>query len=282
MARNSRLSASAELIRRHDHDRFLTALFAPAERREGLFALYAFNLEVAKTREVVSEPLLGQIRLQWWREAIGEIYEGGTRRPEVIEPLAQVIRAYDLPRAPFERLIEARERDLEGSAPATLEALEDYAEATGGGLVELALHALGAAEPGALVVGREVGTAWALTGLARAVPFHARAKRQYLPASVMAETGASEQDLLELRPTASLAEAVRRVADAARRHLAVARAGRAEVPRRAVPALLPAVLADLFLERLARIGHDVLGRPVEIGSPRRQLSLYLAASRGRY
>ncbi|MGE5145604.1 MAG: phytoene/squalene synthase family protein [Candidatus Eiseniibacteriota bacterium] len=282
MARHTPLSAPAELIRRYDHDRFLTVLFAPAEQREALFALYAFNLEVAKTREVVSEPLLGQIRLQWWREAIGEIYAGGGRRHQVIEPLARVIRAYDLPRAPFDRLIEARERDLEGTAPATLAALEDYAEATGGGLVELALHALSAAEPAALDAGRSVGTAWALTGLVRAVPFHARDRRQYLPAEVMAETRASEQDLMALRPTAPLAAAVQQLAEAARRHLAAARALRSDVPRAAVPALLPATLADLFLDRLARIGHDVLARPVEIGTPRRQLSLFLAAARGRY
>lgn len=282
MARSSRLSASARLVRRYDRDRFLTALFAPADRREDLFALYAFNYEVAKTREVVSEPLLGQIRLQWWREAIAEIYAGGQRRHEVAEPLAQAIQRHGLPQALFDRLIEARAFDLEGAAPATLEALEDYADATGGALAELALHVLGAAGPAALAAARRVGTAWALTGLARAVPFHARARRQYLPVSVMKETSASELDLFELRPTAALAEAVRQVADAARRHLAAARTARPAVPRRAVPALLPATLAELYLDRLARVGHDVLGRPVEIGAPRRQLRLMHAAWRGRY
>lgn len=281
MARSSRLSASAELVRRYDRDRFLTALFAPADRREDLFALYAFNYEVAKTREVVSEPLLGQIRLQWWREAVAEIYAGGQRRHEVAEPLARAIERHGLPRALFDRLIDARAFDLEGAAPATLEALEDYADATGGALVELALHVLGAAEPAALAAARQVGTAWALTGLARAVPFHARGRRRYLPVSVMEETGASEQDLFELRPTPALAEAVRQVADAARRHLA-ARAARPAVSRRAVPALLPATLAELYLDRLARIGHDVLGRSAEIGAPRRQLRLMHAAWRGRY
>jgi phytoene synthase len=282
MAVSSRLSACAALVRRYDHDRFLTALFAPAERREALFALYAFNLEVAKTRETVSESLLGQIRLQWWREAIEEIYAGRARRHEVVEPLARAVAAYDLPRAPFDRLIDAREFDLTDAPPSSLEALETYADATGGGVVALALHALGSAEPAALAAAREVGIAWALTGLARAVLFHARARRQYLPEATLAAAGASTDDLFELRPTAPLAEAVRGVADAARRHLSAARATQPGLPAQALPALLPATLAGLYLDRLSRIGHDVLRRPVEIAAPRRQLSLMIAAWRGRF
>ena len=101
------LSAVARLVREHDRDRFLTALFAPPERREDLFALYAFNLEVAKTAEVVSEAMIGRIRLQWWREAIDEIYGGKTRAHAVVGPLAATIERHNLPRGPFERLLPA-------------------------------------------------------------------------------------------------------------------------------------------------------------------------------
>src|SRR3546814_16622414 len=76
MGAPARLSYCASQLRRYDPDRFLTALFAPPERRESLFAIYAFNLEIAKTREVISEPMLGQIRLQWWRDSITQIYLG--------------------------------------------------------------------------------------------------------------------------------------------------------------------------------------------------------------
>lgn len=282
MAPRPRLSAPGELVRRYDPDRFLTALFAPADRREDLFALYAFNHEIAKTREVVSEPLLGSIRLQWWREALDDVYAGKMRRHEVVEPLAAAVRRRGLPRSLFDRLIDARERDLEDAAPATLAALESYAEASGGTLVELALHVLDAAEPAALAAGRGAGTAWALTGLARAVPFHARARRQYLPAAVMAETGARQTDLFELRATPPLAAAVRQVAAAARRHLAAARAERAAVPRRALPALLPAAIAELYLARLDAIGHDVLARATEVSRLRRQIGVLRAALGRRY
>src|SRR6202030_2870644 len=94
------LSAVAALVRRHDRDRFQSALFAPAARRETLFALYAFNYEIARVRESVQEPMLGQIRLQWWREAIAAAFEGGhVRNHIVVEPLTAIIRELALSRA---------------------------------------------------------------------------------------------------------------------------------------------------------------------------------------
>src|SRR5437588_1275677 len=88
-ARTDRLSPVAALVRRHDRDRFQTVLFAPAARREALFALYAFNYEIARVRESVMQPMLGQIRLQWWRENIAAAFEGGfIRHHPILEPLA--------------------------------------------------------------------------------------------------------------------------------------------------------------------------------------------------
>src|SRR5580693_257809 len=90
-----RLSPVAALVRRHDRDRYQTALFAPADRREALFALYAFNYEIARVRESVTQPMLGQIRLQWWREVVDAAYAGLPPRSHVVaEPLATAIRRY--------------------------------------------------------------------------------------------------------------------------------------------------------------------------------------------
>src|SRR3982750_3043368 len=98
-----------------------------ADRREGLFALYAFNHEVAKTREVVSEPILGQIRLQWWRDGIAAAYEGSPPRHAVLDPLAEAGARHALSRDRFDTLIEARETDLTGEPPADRAALLAYA-----------------------------------------------------------------------------------------------------------------------------------------------------------
>src|SRR5690348_13728410 len=103
------ISPLADSLRRYDRDRYLAALFVPADRRAAVIALYAFNHEIAKTREVVSEPLLGRIRLQWWREAIEEAYGGGgVRAHEVMTPLAAAIREHRLTREHLDAMIDAR------------------------------------------------------------------------------------------------------------------------------------------------------------------------------
>lgn len=283
-AGSSARSELAALVRRHDRDRFLTALFAPEARRPALLALYAFNYEVAKTRELVSEAMLGRIRLQWWRDVLDRIYAGApAQRHEVIEPLAAAIRAHDLSRDHFERLIEARERDLEEAPPESLAALEAYAEASSAPLVLLALESLGEMGEAARAAGRGVGTAYALTGLLRAVPFHARARRLYLPRDLCAEAGLEiERGLFELRPSPALARVVERVAERARHHLQAARALRASVPRAALPALLPSVLVSADLARLARAGYDPFAPAVAGVDPWRGWRLSLAALRRRY
>jgi len=189
-AARGKLSPMARLVRRHDRDRFLTALFAPAQARESLYALYAFNYEVAKTRESVRETMLGRIRLQWWREAVAAIYDGGPiGHHEVTGPLAEAVAAHGLTRAHFDALIDAREADLDDRPPPSLASLEAYAAATSGSLVLLALEALGVRGPDAEEAGRGIGIAYALAGLLRAVPFHAGARRLYLPADLIDAAG---------------------------------------------------------------------------------------------
>ncbi|WP_119165492.1 phytoene/squalene synthase family protein [Algihabitans albus] len=277
------LSYCAQEVRTRDRDRFLACLFAPAERREALFALYAFNLEVAKTAELVSEPTLGQIRLQWWREALDQIYLGGpVREHQVVEPLAAAIRDRGLERAAFERLLEAREADLDPAAPSDLAALERYAEGTSATLQRLALTVLGCEGEAAQAAARHVGVAWALTGLLRAVPFHARQKRLYLPEDHLAVTGVKIAELFELQSSDALTGVVMRLAKRAREHLAEARHRHREVSREALPALLPARLADGYLTRLERSGFDPFDSRVQMALPNRALRLWWAAARNRY
>src|SRR5260221_11156988 len=149
------LAPLAEMVRRHDHDRFQTGLFAPARKRNALFALYAFNYEIARVRETVTEPMLGQIRLQWWREVIAAAFAGEPpRQHEVAVPLTAAIRDLSLSREYFDRMIDTPERDLRPEPPANMAALENYAEGTSGALVQLALEALGGRRPAGRGAGR--------------------------------------------------------------------------------------------------------------------------------
>ena len=276
------VSYCAEQVRRLDPDRYLTVLFAPTARRAGLFALYAFNLEVAKIAEVVSEAPLGLLRLQWWRDTLEAIEAGPESRHAVAEALAGTIRRHDLDLALFGRLIDAREFDLEKRAPENLAALEAYAEGTSASLVRLALQVLGVEAAAAQAAGRHAGIAWALAGLLRAVPFHAAAKRLYLPRDLSDAAGLRTGELFELHSSPALCRVAEQVAARAREHLVAARAPGNQVPRKARPALLCATLAGQTLARLARAGYDPFDARPRERPPGLAWRLAWATLRGRY
>jgi NADH dehydrogenase [ubiquinone] 1 alpha subcomplex assembly factor 6 len=280
------ISAVGALVRQHDPDRYRAALFAPSGRREALFALYAFNYEVARVRESVSQPMLGQIRLQWWREVIDAAYSGApARRHVVAAPLTAIIREHPLSREWFDRLIDAREQDLTDAPPATLAALDDYAAATSAALVHLALQILGF-DPklGSDVLratAQHVGIAYALTGLLRALPFHARAGRCYIPQDLAARSGLDPHGS-RLHDGSSLRQAVEEIAERAAEHLRRARQQRRRVPRAALPAFLPAIVADRGLARLQRAAWNPFDPAVAAPDPLLTWRLMAAMLRRRF
>jgi NADH dehydrogenase [ubiquinone] 1 alpha subcomplex assembly factor 6 len=255
------ISECAALVRQQDPDRFLAALFATGQRREDLLALYAFNIELAKTRDLVTEPVIGQIRLQWWREAIGRLYDGKPAPNPLLRALRDAIAGHDLARSQFERLVDGRELDLAEACPADLAALIAYAEATAGSLTSLALTVLGVRGGEADATARELGIAWALVGLMRSVPFHAAQRRLYLPGDLLDAAGASLPHLFERGRGAGIEPVIKRLAEEAQNHLAAARRHGRALPRAALPALLTARLADGYLTNLRRAGYDPFALP---------------------
>lgn len=181
----SHLAACAEIVRRHDRERYLVALFAEPTARDGLFALLAANHEIAKTAEVVSEPMIGQIRLQWWREAFDGIEAGAPRVHEVVLPLAAAAERNPDMLGHLRRVVDAREADLSGEPPSDLKALTDYAAETGGELTAAMARILGTDASAA----HALGTAWALIGLVRAVPAMLSAGRAPLPEALLQANG---------------------------------------------------------------------------------------------
>jgi NADH dehydrogenase [ubiquinone] 1 alpha subcomplex assembly factor 6 len=251
----SDLSYAAEQVRLYDHDRFLTVIFAQRESREHLFALYAFNIEIAKTREVVTEPLLGRMRLQWWRDALESLYAGKSIAHEVARPLRDAIKKGQLDHANFQRLIDAREADLDETPPPDLAA---YAEGTVAPLLELAIQIAsgGKRHPLAADAARAIGTAWALTGLIRAIPFHASRHRLYLPPDRLEIAGVSLGRLFDLKPDAGLTTVVREIGEQAFEHLRTGRAAVLALPRNSRSPLLLAELAALYLRDLEKVGWN--------------------------
>lgn len=244
-------------VKQFDRDRYTICAGSSPEARGALYALYAFNLEVAKIREIVSEPMLGQIRLQWWREAIDGIYQDTPRDHAVVTALAAAIGRYEPTRMRFERLIDAREFDLEDRQPDAVKDLLAYVDATSGELTCLALQMLQVFDGTLFEKGRLAGTAQALTGLLYAIPFHAAQGRCYLPKLLTDKHGVSIGDLYAGKGDSSLCNAVSEIAELAWENIEMAshdRMGMA-VHARPIFASLSVVAADL--RRLRKARYDV-------------------------
>src|SRR5262245_30104242 len=269
------------LLRAADKDRFLTTLFAPAEHRDALFALYAFNVEIARVREVVREPVAGEIRLQWWHDVLG----GGGRGEVAAHPVAAALLAsiarYRLPPERLKALIEARRFDLYDEPMATLADLEAYADGASASLIALAAQILAAGgEPDIRALSHHAGLAHALAGLLAAFPVHAARGQRYIPLEILALHGADRQGVKGPPATPQLHAALAELRARTRRHLGAAQELLATAAPAVMPALLPVALAGPTLARMERRGYDPFV-PVAIAPWRRQWHIWRAGRRPR-
>ena len=263
----------AALIRASDRDRYLGALFAPVEHRAALHALYAFNVEVARVREVAREPLPGEIRLQWWSEVLeGDRAEEAGANP-VASALLVTIERHRLPIDKLKALVEARRFDLYDEPMARLDDLEVYARQTSSALLALAAQILGAGQ-GIDAIADPAGVAYAYAALLRAFPLHASRRQLYIPLEVLERHGAEPHDIFAGRASQNLRAAFAELADQARAHLRAASEALPSLPPAALPAFLPVALARPSLHRLA--GRDPF-KPAEISPWRRQWLIWRAA-----
>jgi phytoene synthase len=265
----------AELVRTADRDRFLSSLFAPAEYRGALHALYAFNIEVARVREVAREPLPGEIRLQWWSEVLnGERAEEASANP-VASALLTVIERYRLASTKLTALIDARSFDLYDDPMARLTDLEAYASKTSSALIALAAQLLASGEGEVTeTFANPAGIAYAVAGLLRTFPLHASRRQLYVPLEVLARHGVEPQDIFAGRSSKNLRAVFADLQDIARRHLLAAHQQIAILPDAALPAFLPVALVRPSLDRLARCDPFA---PAELSPWRRQWLIWRAA-----
>jgi len=269
------------LLRAADKDRFLTALFAPAACRDALFALYAFNLEIARVREVVREPVAGEIRLQWWSDVLGGAGRGEVAAHPVVAALLATIAHYRLPPEPFKALIDARRFDLYDEPMATLADLEAYADGASASLIALAAQILAAGgEPDIGALSHHAGLAHALAGLLAAFPVHAARGQLYIPLEILARHGADRQGVKGPPATPQLLAALAELRARARRHLGAAQELLATAAPAVMPALLPVALAGPTLARMERRGYDPFV-PVAIAPWRRLWLIWRAGRRPR-
>ena len=271
---------SEQLVREADKDRFLATLFAPAEHRPALFALYAFNAEIARVRDVAREPLPGEVRLQWWRDVLaGERGEEARANP-ISAALLDAMAKYGISSQILLDLVDARTFDVYDDPMQTLADLESYTAKTSSALFALAAQIHRPGKTAAEDLSLHVGAAYAIAGLLRAFPRQAARRQLYVPMEILRRHGADAEDAFAGKATPELRAALAEMRLHARGHLTVANDFLVAAPFATLPAFLPVALVRPVLARMERSGHDPF-TPVEIPQWRRQWILWRAARRPR-
>ncbi|MFN4141282.1 phytoene/squalene synthase family protein [Aestuariivirga sp.] len=241
------MSDVQESVRRHDRDRFLSSLFAPDGKRPHLLALYAFNAEVARVRDVVSDPNIGLIRLQWWRDTLESGASGGH---PVAEALFSAMKEGGLPKQALVDLVTAREFDLFEDRMPGLTELEAYLGETHSRLIQMAAMILD--RDAAARASEAAGLAGVAQGLALILG-EPRTRDPFLPEGMDVK--------------AALEHAEKRLAEA----MALLPA----LPRSVLPAFLPVSLTGTYLKRIAQAPDEALN----VSPLRRQLIMWWTARR---
>ena len=268
-------------VRAGDRDRFLAALFAPAQHRSGLFALYAFNLEIARVREAARTPLAGEIRLQWWSDVLAGEARGAPEASPVAAALLAAAAQYGLELTRLRALIDARRFDLYDEPMRTLAELEAYADAVAANLIALAAQiVLGRHTPELDALAFHAGMAQATAGLLAAFAIHSRRGQLYVPLEILQRHGSGRADVSTNRATPALRAGLAELRSIAHGHLQQARELAARAPTEAMPAFLPVALAGALLARMESGDYDPFV-PVVVAPWRRQWRMWRAAREPR-
>ena len=280
-------------ISEQDHDRFLCIMLAPENKRNDLISLYAFNCEVARIRETVSETLLGQMRLQWWREIIENAV------PESSHPsgsggsggsggmLHNLICDHDLAKQPLYDLLTARADDLDDIPPPNMDALVNYCQATSSNLIQLSLDILMGKdnqEQGGnqhqITAAQDCGIAWALIGTIRAIPYMASKGHCRLPVSLLREAGIEWQSISAKEQPKALPDIVSVLAREAQNRLESTRQASRELQKTAIPGLLSVPIASYYLKQITKAAYNPFDERLQYAqSPAKTLALLYASWR---
>ncbi|MEQ8248801.1 MAG: squalene/phytoene synthase family protein [Alphaproteobacteria bacterium] len=277
MSADAALLHCAQELRAREPDRYLVATLLPPGGRRVALALFAFDLELARIRDAVSEPMLGEIRLQFWRDTLAGVGRGA----RAAHPVAQAIAATtpdDGSIAAMAALVDTRARDLDDTPFADLAALSRYGADTAGGVNTLLLRALGIDDAEVVEAARAAGAGWALIGLMRALPHHAAMRRVPIPADILEGRDVDLEATFAGRATPELGRAVSDVVAEAERHLTVAR--RTSLPKLARPVFATVLLAVRDAQALKRANGNPFGLKPP-GPLSRQLSVALGVLTGR-
>lgn len=269
---------SLAMLRDTDRDRYLACLLSPETKRGALAALYAFNAELARIRDLVHEPLPGEIRMQYWRDLLEGNAHGSTEANPLAAALLTAVETHRLPRQTLVNMIEARIFDLYDDPMESRTSLEGYAGETASALIQLASIVLSPEDATASAdAAGHAGVAQAISGMLLLMPLHRRRGQVYIPLEILSATGLDRETFLAGTDRPRISAAIEAFAGLGRDHLARARAS-AFSPV-IVPAFLPVALAEPVLVKAQKRGAAVLEGSLQEPQWRRQMRMALAGMR---
>ncbi|KQZ13784.1 phytoene synthase [Mesorhizobium sp. Root554] len=270
-----------EAVRTADHDRYLSALYAPADKREALFSLYAFNAEIAGVRDRIRDGLPGEVRLQWWRDVIAADDPAAGAGHPLAQALLRTISEHNLPKAAFDNYLEARIFDLYDDPMPSRTDLEGYCGETASAILQLSALVLdpAAASRFAELAGH-AGCAQGIAGVLLLLPLHRRRGQCYIPADILAAAGTSSDAFLAGDGDPAAGRAVEAMVALGREHLAMFKDGARALPASLRPAFLPLALTEAYLAKMAGSAQALAGFGVRISAIRKHWLLFRYATRG--
>jgi phytoene synthase len=246
----------ADLVRSHDFTRYAATLFVPAAVRRALLALYAFNVEIVRVRDQVSQPMPGEIRLQWWTDMLSGQAHGSAEGNPVAAELLIAVGNFGLPVAPLSLLVEEHQFDLYNDPMPTMAALEGYLTDTCAALFALAARIAVPPSEGIDHISRHAGLAQGLVQVIGSLPRDAAHRQLFVPQQLLESHGSGMEEVFAGKETPRLRAALDQLAGEARRHLATASSLLAELPPEARRIFLPLASARRDLARLSRADRD--------------------------
>jgi phytoene synthase len=270
-------SFCAALVHAQDRDRYHATLFAPAAKRDALFALYAFNCEIARVREAAREPMPGEIRLQWWREVLLGERDGEAAAHPVAAALRETLARYRLDRDRLIALVDAHGFDLYDEPFATLDDFDNYAALTEGVVFGTAAQILGGEGMAVTALVRHAGIAATAARSLTMLPLYASRRQIYIPREVMDRHALIPESIPARQESDALHAALAEMRRHARRQLQAASLEAGEVAASIGPALLPVATVGPQLRRMERRGYQPFAP--DVLSPLRRQWLIWRASR---
>jgi phytoene synthase len=246
----------ADLVRAHDFSRYASTLFVPAAQRRALLAIYAFNVEISRVREQVSQPLPGEIRLQWWTDMLAGAAHGGVEGNPVAAEVLRAIQNWRLPVERLSRLVDEHQFDLYNDPMPTKAALEGYINDTSSALFSLGAGIAGVQSDEIDHLARHAGLALGMVRVMAALPLDASRRQLFVPLQWLESHGSDIEEVFAGKETPKLRAALDQLVGEARQHLKMALALLADAPSQVRPVFLPLAMVARDLKRMSRADCD--------------------------